>query len=899
MADLDKAKMIEKDQHRLGVSTLQQQPLVWFCPSRWLLAYYDLQANIQTMSSHMCLADLNNEGENLMALIDFKEREHMPPSSAKDLANNSPLLTPKPTPYECRMRVYRGQQLIYNHFLEDVPSSLMTTSISLPAVTQTKGRLGANSKIDFPGSAPGKLTPNQQPLLTLTINDQIYLYHKLKPSHRLSLEDDECIMDSLNKSEVDVWDMVRQNKVDLEAMRELLSSLSQEFGNQSLTSHSNNFLALDSNEDRKQYLMAWKLKRFQNQQNQQHGCSLGGEQIMSMDTICCSTARLKYNSPITRSGDFGQTREKGSFLNNARWNRIIDIQKEGLLLGTEDRHLLIYELRSIRTRLECHYRLPAVPDHILVERRSPSSFDIKQDLRALTYKILISCRNCRIYSIDQLYLVNNKASPCELKELVALKSNVLDMCWTGMDESYSSGGVLQNRPQTSDRPTFVVACLDRRVYCFSSHSGRCKWIIELELPITCLICLPKIQIGPDEASLVGVGLQANRVDFYVASNGRIVDSIYFSRDDYPQAMTFGRFGREDNCLCLVTSFGRLLVFIMKRTAKFVHGQCLSSAASYASSALAHCSQILKQSSMENVHQTREAEASQNHEANQSKHLKLVETSSNLPSAFALSKSNSANVTDRMLDLMLQSEHQCDQVAAKSALDAHATRPRLQIPVKGREFVNQILEQSQKSRQTSQMFASQMMKLRDKVRQTILQQANSLAPDGAQEEGNRLMLAQVIGLGNIYRVQLALRLHMERFIERYGHLISGNVDDGKREERADRRKCHQWLLTSLVRSRHQGQLGGTNNNRRCQVRPFKFDLDNLVPDDKAKFGVRPVYETTIEFKMTILGQTTEPIEGDSVPVDVQVLARLLDLKSKAITIIQRPLFVASVNVPLVC
>jgi hypothetical protein len=885
-----------EDVGRGGVSRhpapqLSSQQLLWYCPSRWLLAHYDLQSNINTMSSHICLADLNNDGENLLALVDFKPRNHLSSSTENGFH-------PIRSPYECRMRVYRGQQLIYNHFLEDLPSCLIVTSISLPAVSQTKIRHGNSfvTKIDSVSGTQQSLTSTmqQQPLLTMTINDDVYFYHKLRPSHKLSLEDEECVINSLNKSEVDAWQMVRQNKVDTQTMRELLFSLSQELGNQELTSHSLNFIALNSNEAQKQYLIEWKLKRFQ------QGSNLG-EQIMSMDTICCAAARLKYNSNITQSGDFGQTRDKGRLLNDARWNRIIDIQKEGLLLGTEDRHLLIYESRAIRTRLECHYRLKATPDYLLVERRSPSSFDAKQDLRTLTYKILISCRDCRIYSIDQLYLVDKKSSPCELKELVALKSNVLQMSWTGLDDDDGGGGATTSA--STKPPCFVVACIDKRVYCFSSQSGQCKWVVELELPITSVVSLPKLQIGSDEASLIGVASQANRIDFYVGSNGRIVDSIYFSQDDYPQAMTFGRFGREDNCLCLVTNLGRLAVLILKRTAKFAHGQCLSSAASYASHTLASCRQIMRESlgsdgsssqlaaSQDDQQHRETTELNKSHQTSEHTHqLKLKETV-NLPSGLALRKSNSTNVTDKMIDSMLHPNHNCDQASLRGALDIDSSRPRLQIPVKGRDFVNQIMKQSRESRLTSQTLAEHMLKLRDKIRSTFQQQLNFRSMSGAnQEEDNRLVLTRVIGLGNIYRISLALRMNVETFIERYYELLPECDTNDKNDESTVSSVSSSWFMTCLLKPKST-----SSNKRQCQVRPFRVEIP-VETDNKARYLVKSICETSIEAKMIVAGASTEPQEGEFIPMDVHVLVRHHGQKS--ITIINRPIFLGSLNIPLV-
>lgn len=842
---------------------------IWYCPSRWLLAHHDSQANITTLSSHLCLADLNKDGDDLLAFIDFK-RQQVPPEPSDNRSA-------KP-PYECRMRVYRGHQLIYNHFLDDIPSCLLATSISshLNLDQPTLKHKGSSfSQLINPLNQEQHLQQqqHQQPLLTMPIMDDVYFYRGLKPSFKLSLEDEDIILGSLVKSEVEAWQMVRENKVDSEAMRELLNGLSQELGNQELTSHSLNYLALDSIESRKRYLVSWKLKKFQNAPHD-------GEHIMSMDTVCCAAARLKFSSDVTKSGDYGQTRENGSFLNNSRWTRILDLQKEGLVVGTEDGHLIIYELRPFKSLFECHYRLPSVPDHILVERRSPANFDVRCNLVDLTYKILVSCRNCRIYSIDQLYLADNRDSPCKLRELVALKCNVVEMSWSGIEEQPhdSNQGYANRTPNAPTWPLFVVACLDRRVYCFSSHTGQCKWVIEVELPITCLVCLPKLQIGPDESSLVGVGSKANRIDFYLALNGRIVDSIYFSNDDYPEAATFGRFGREDNCLCLVSHLGHLVIFILKRTAKFAHGQCLSSAASYASDTLASCGQKIQKSLLKQE-ASQQSSAAPSGQADQA--LKLDNPAS-VPSAFSLSKSTSATTADQVLDSMLQLDHDCDQVAAKHALEAHVRRPKLQIPTKGRDFINQILNQSHQSQRTGQVFASQMLGLRDKVKATMERQSDMHSASEAvhRAEGvNRVMLTQVTGLGNTYRVSLSVRLNLERFIGRYEQLFRPTLPKSL------------WKLTFLIYPSASSQTGAP-----YQVKPFRR-CQLVERDDQSSSGVKTIFESSFDFKLYQPGQPTglEPSLGDTIEVQLQVLVS--HLSSVKETLIQRPLTISSINVPM--
>lgn len=679
-----------------------------YCPSRWLMAHHDTKANIYTLSSHMCLADLNNEDESLLALIDFKRCSGQQQSARLDSFGLARLPVPK-APYDCRLRVYRGQKLIYNHFLDDIPSCLFATTIKAPA--RASSPLNVLKESHQNQTTSGQSLPEERTLLTLAINDDVYFYHKLKASHKMSLEDNEIITNSLNRSEFEAWQMVRQNKVDVETLRELLFSLSNELGSHQLTSHSNSFLALETNEDRKNYLLYWKLKKL----------SDGfGEHIMSMDSICCAAARLRSNSSVTRSGDFGQTREHGAHLvNSSRWNKVMDFQKSGLIVGTEDRHLLIFELLSTRAILEAHHRLPSVPDHLLVERKSPSSIDSETDLKNLTYKILVSCRDCCIYCIDQTYLlssatnkpVNNKGrsnlSPGanKVRKLLTLKCNVLDMCFTG-DEPAIFEGI--------SAPSFIVTCLDRRVYCFSSLDGHCKWMVELDMPATCLISLPIARLGggggggvSNESNLIGVASQANRIDFYTSHNGLIVDTIYLGSDNC-QAMTFGRFGREDNCLCLVTSAGHLLIFILKRTARFANAQCLSSAAAHAADVLAACSHLPASVTRPLVGPTGQVSSSSLSTVSTSNNKRMnLNKPASLPSAFSISKANSASVTDRGLD-KLQSEHNCDEVIAKSTIDAHLEAPQLQVPIKGRDFVDHIVEQSRNST-GKQQFAKEQTK----------------------------------------------------------------------------------------------------------------------------------------------------------------------------------------------
>jgi len=836
----------------------------------------------------MCLADLNNDGETLLALVDFKKRNTQSLGTDQDWTqgNFDPQNCSK-SPFNCRMRVYRGQHLIFNHFLDDLPCSLIAYSISQPQQEQRLRQFQlAGGKRDSPRPANDSKSCHQQTLLGLTINDDVYFYHKLRPSHRLSLEDDECIIETLNKSEVDAWQMVKQNKVDLGALHELLTSLSQELGTSELTSHTNNFLSLSSSAARKQYLLSWKLKRLQD------GV---GESLMSMDTICCAAARLKYDSTITRSGDFGQTRDQdATIVNSAKWNMILDIQKDGLVLGTEDRHLLIYELRTIKSRLECHYRLPSTPDHILVERRSPASFSSRCDLRSLTYKILISCRNSKIYSIDQLYLYdksnleNSKCDCCKLEELISLKCNVVEMSWSGLE--FPNDGDNRDSGAEASKQTFIVACLDRRVYCFSSFDGACKWVVDVELPITSIVCLPSFKIGSEETSLIGVGSQINRVDFYLSSSGRIVDSIYFSHNDFPQAMTFGRFGREDNCLCLVTNRGQLLIFILKRMAKFVHGQCLSSASSYASDTMAKCSRLLQQRSASSCFMS-PSQDFENKEVSMPKedsthHININEPVK-VPSNLSLSKNESTSSADRLIDSVLKSEHECDQVSAELTLKAKLRAPQLTVPIKGREFVNNLVKQSRQSGAEARIFAKQMFDLVDKTKLTMGKKTvggplNSNV-DMANEFGNRICLCKINGLGNVYRVNIGFRLNVHPLLSRYTEQIC---------EKYKRRGRLFWAILIHIRP----------TTDRCKVSPFSFSIpidSSAHCDSGLEAKGDEMFEGSINFKLTSRDQNSglEPGQDDTITVDLHAMLQFKSIElAIAETIIRKPVCIQSVNLP---
>lgn len=720
---------------------------VWYCSSRWLMAHHDPTANIQTSSSHLVLADLHQDNEYSLALVDFKQQQQSLGSSNEDLSSDNRSSSDNlKLPFDCRLRVYRGQQLVYSHFLDDLPAGLLSTSCR-SLINATVNYKTPMQKL-HQQQAP---TSNSQynfcePNLALPINDDIYFYRRLKPAQIISLEDSPALLESMDRAEVEAWQTVKQqdNECNLSTLADLLRQLRDANGPESLSSHSINFLALSSESERRRYIATWRLKKRPAPPPQSaaglkktvgSGSSFG-EQLSSMDTICCACSQRGYPfnsnyssslSSASKEFDGRQTTfESAPFLNEfllktqaqnqqpksinqTMSNQLTNQLDMSLAIGTEDRHVLVYDLTVRPAQLQRHYRLPATPDHLLMESASPgaptisSSFiysknDDDLDAGGLVCPLLASCRDNRIYKLT--------AGKCRVRELVFLKCQVVQMSWLdGEHESLNQ----QQQHSTSIKtyPKFVVATSDRRFQCFGSESGECKWMVQLEMPITCLVSLPPSQSqgSTQDMNLVGVGSQANRIDFYTSSNGLIVDSIYFSSFDYPQAIVFGRFGREDNCLISITKLGHLLIFVLKRQAKFAHGQCLSSASSYATDTLTRALLVNANGGDAALKLTRTK-------------LKLNEPTS-VPTAFNLSSSSSlagathrpANTTQAISaatpggsktnnsDLDSNMEHDCEQHETRQ-VDIESllrSKPKMQLPVKSRAFVEQIVQQSQHSK----------------------------------------------------------------------------------------------------------------------------------------------------------------------------------------------------------
>ena len=106
----------------------------------------------------------------------------------------------------------------------------------------------------------------------------------------------------------------------------------------------------------------------------------------------------------------------------------------------------------------------------------------------------------------------------------------------------------------------IVACMDSTLACYTVN-GNCIWRIRTPASITALAAL---DIETLNLSLVAVALENRQIHFY---NNKILADI-IETDDVITSIKYGRYGREDNTLIMVSRSGFLIVQILKRTAKF-------------------------------------------------------------------------------------------------------------------------------------------------------------------------------------------------------------------------------------------------------------------------------------------------------------------------------------------
>ena len=106
--------------------------------------------------------------------------------------------------------------------------------------------------------------------------------------------------------------------------------------------------------------------------------------------------------------------------------------------------------------------------------------------------------------------------------------------------------------------------MDNQLLNYSSK-GKLIWSIELSHPISTIVSM---DIPERSVNYVAVALQDKSVRVY--DDKTLVDSFVLS--DVVSSMRFGKFGRENNALVLITVGGAILVKILRRNAQFLSAE---------------------------------------------------------------------------------------------------------------------------------------------------------------------------------------------------------------------------------------------------------------------------------------------------------------------------------------
>jgi Bardet-Biedl syndrome 1 protein len=190
-----------------------------------------------------------------------------------------------------------------------------------------------------------------------------------------------------------------------------------------------------------------------------------------------------------------------------------------LVLGTESSAIYILDPEAF-TIMES-MGLPSAPAHLSVT-----------GLYDVDFRIVAACRNGTL---------------CTLKRGWSTARTIAVL------ESQAVGLIRREK-------TILVGTMDHSLVCFSSK-GKKLW--QLRLPAN-ILCLEPIDLVARGLQLAAVALANKQVLLF--NDKHVVDC--FSLNDTVSAMKFGRFGREDSALVMITVTGGLTVKILKRTAQF-------------------------------------------------------------------------------------------------------------------------------------------------------------------------------------------------------------------------------------------------------------------------------------------------------------------------------------------
>ena len=137
----------------------------------WISAFQDPVAGINTSSCCMALEDLNGDGENKLIIADIGT-----------------------TPFDIRLKVYKGTSLLANMQLINLPSGICTFFIDT-------------------------IEP-MTPAIAVASGPYVYVYKNLRPYFKFTLPSLD-----INPIEAQYWKQAKEEKLELLSFREMLEEL--------------------------------------------------------------------------------------------------------------------------------------------------------------------------------------------------------------------------------------------------------------------------------------------------------------------------------------------------------------------------------------------------------------------------------------------------------------------------------------------------------------------------------------------------------------------------------------------------------------------------------------------------------------------------------------------------
>lgn len=178
------------------------------------------------------------------------------------------------------------------------------------------------------------------PALAVAAGQFLFIYKNLKPFYKFQLPFLE-----VNQTEVEIWNQVREEKIDVESLREMLKSLRAQIGECEMTARSQRFLSIESQLEMNSFINLHK-----------------NDPLKRCTTITCLTTLKK--------------------------NVAEEDATTCLILGTEDQDILVIEPDAFTVLASI--KLPSVP----VFLDATGLFEVE-------FRVTTSCRDATIYSLKR------------------------------------------------------------------------------------------------------------------------------------------------------------------------------------------------------------------------------------------------------------------------------------------------------------------------------------------------------------------------------------------------------------------------------------------------------------------------------------------------------------------